>query len=72
MRKSRRAGPAPVYGHDRSALLEPASVALLAAGLKQSQLSTVLGFIAVLFATVNAVGGYMVTHRMLAMFRKKK
>ena len=46
--------------------------ALLAAGLKQTQLSTVLGFIAVLFATVNLVGGYLVTHRMLAMFRRKK
>ena len=30
-----------------------------------------LGFIAVVFATVNVVGGYMVTQRMLQMFRRK-
>jgi len=45
--------------------------ALLAAGMKQTEWSTFLGLAAVIFATVNAVGGYMVTHRMLAMFRKK-
>ncbi|MEO1339212.1 MAG: proton-translocating transhydrogenase family protein, partial [Myxococcota bacterium] len=31
-----------------------------------------LGFAAVVFATINCVGGFMVTHRMLAMFQKKK
>ena len=31
-----------------------------------------LGFIAVLFATINVVGGFMVTDRMLKMFKKKK
>ena len=30
-----------------------------------------LGFIAVTLATVNVVGGFMVTHRMLAMFKKR-
>ncbi|MCA9122020.1 MAG: NAD(P) transhydrogenase subunit alpha [Planctomycetales bacterium] len=30
-----------------------------------------IGFIAVTLATVNAVGGFMVTHRMLAMFKKR-
>ena len=30
-----------------------------------------LGFTALIFATVNVVGGFLVTHRMLAMFRKK-
>ncbi len=45
--------------------------ALLAAGLQQSELSTVLGVAAVIFASINAVGGFMVTHRMLAMFRKR-
>ena len=45
--------------------------ALLAAGLQHSMLSTVLGFIAVVLATVNVVGGFLVTHRMLAMFRRK-
>ena len=45
--------------------------ALLAAGMEHSQLSTILGIAAVIFATLNAVGGFLVTHRMLAMFRKK-
>ena len=31
----------------------------------------ILGLLAVIFATINVVGGYAVTHRMLAMFRKK-
>ena len=34
-------------------------------------LSQVLSFIAVAFATMNVVGGYVVTDRMLQMFRKK-
>ena len=45
--------------------------ALLAAGMEHSQLATILGIAAVVFATLNAVGGFLVTHRMLAMFRKK-
>ena len=45
--------------------------AVLSAGLKYSLLTTVLGFLAVVFATINAVGGFMVPHRMLAMFRRK-
>ena len=32
----------------------------------------VLGFLAVVFATINVVGGYLVTDRMLAMFKTKK
>ena len=31
----------------------------------------VLGFLAIIFATINVVGGYMVTDRMLGMFKKK-
>ena len=46
--------------------------AILLAGSKESSLTTVLGFIAVIFATINVFGGFYVTHRMLAMFRKKK
>ena len=34
-------------------------------------ISTTLGFIAVVFAMVNVVGGFLVTHRMLGMFKKK-
>lgn len=32
----------------------------------------VLGFFAVIFATINVVGGYVVTNRMLEMFKKKE
>ncbi len=45
--------------------------ALLSAGLGHSTLTTVLGFLAVVFATTNVVGGFLVTHRMLEMFRRK-
>ncbi len=45
--------------------------ALTAAGSGHGTLSTVLGCIAVVLATVNAVGGFVVSHRMLSMFRKK-
>lgn len=46
--------------------------ALLLAGAQQGILTDWLGFAAVVFATINAVGGFMVTHRMLGMFQKKK
>lgn len=46
--------------------------AILSAGTRLTLLTTVLGFIAVVFATINVVGGFMVTHRMLKMFRRKK
>ena len=45
--------------------------ALVAAGYQQTTWTAILGFIAVTFAAINVVGGYMVTHRMLAMFRRK-
>ncbi|MEE8584932.1 MAG: NAD(P) transhydrogenase subunit alpha [Acidobacteriota bacterium] len=45
--------------------------ALLASGSGGDQLSVILGTLAVGFATINVVGGYMVTNRMLAMFKKK-
>ena len=45
--------------------------ALLAAGAKETTLTTILGVTAVVFATVNVVGGFLVTHRMLKMFRRK-
>ncbi len=46
--------------------------ALLAAGHEERTLSTALGFVAIVFATVNVVGGFLVTNRMLGMFKKKK
>lgn len=42
--------------------------ALLAAGQSGPALQTVLGTLAVALATINVVGGYLVTDRMLAMF----
>ena len=46
--------------------------ALLDAGsVSDGDVSTVLGSIAVAVATINVVGGYLVTDRMLGMFRKK-
>ena len=46
--------------------------ALLAAGTNlDNRLNTILGVAAVTFATINVVGGYLVTDRMLAMFKSK-
>jgi NAD(P) transhydrogenase subunit alpha len=45
--------------------------ALLSAGTQHTWLTTSLGFLAVVFAAINVFGGFYVTHRMLAMFRKK-
>jgi len=45
--------------------------ALVASGAKQFGLATVLGTTAVAFAMINVVGGFLVTHRMLKMFKKK-
>ena len=46
--------------------------AMVVAGEGYSLLGTVLGILAVAFATVNIVGGFMVTDRMLQMFKKDK
>lgn len=46
--------------------------AVIASGAQSSFWATVLGTLAVAFATINVVGGYMVTNRMLAMFKKKE
>ncbi len=45
--------------------------ALISAGSQHTALTTVLGFTAVVFAMINVVGGFLVTHRMLGMFRRK-
>ena len=45
--------------------------ALIAAGSDAGLLINVLGCIAVVLATINVVGGFMVTNRMLAMFKRK-
>ena len=44
--------------------------ALLSAG-EHTGLATYLGLAAVSFATINVVGGFMVTHRMLGMFKRR-
>lgn len=46
--------------------------ALIAVGASQSGFSQMMGFIAVVLASVNILGGFLVTRRMLAMFRKKE
>ncbi|RLJ70608.1 NAD(P) transhydrogenase subunit alpha [Hydrogenivirga caldilitoris] len=46
--------------------------ALISAGSHHTTLTTLLGFVALVFATVNVVGGFLVTHRMLEMFRRKE
>jgi len=46
--------------------------AILVASQSESTLGMLLGMFAVFLATVNVVGGFMVTNRMLVMFKKKK
>jgi NAD(P) transhydrogenase subunit alpha len=45
--------------------------AILATGLSDSVAAKIFGFLAVTLAAVNISGGFMVTRRMLAMFKKK-
>ncbi|RMG41160.1 MAG: NAD(P) transhydrogenase subunit alpha [Planctomycetota bacterium] len=46
--------------------------ALLAAGEGATTVAKALGVVAVVLATINVVGGFLVTHRMLGMFRRRK
>ena len=46
--------------------------AIIAVGPNELSLSKILGFIAMVLAAVNIFGGFAVTQRMLAMYRKKK
>ncbi|RUM23621.1 NAD(P) transhydrogenase subunit alpha [Rhizobium vallis] len=45
--------------------------ALLAVGISESGLATGFGFVALVLVSVNIFGGFLVTQRMLAMYRKK-
>jgi NAD(P) transhydrogenase subunit alpha len=45
--------------------------ALIAAGGANITVASVLGTIAIILATVNVVGGFLVTNRMLSMFRRR-
>jgi H+-translocating NAD(P) transhydrogenase subunit alpha len=46
--------------------------AIIVMGQAEGMLSLILGFIAVMMGTLNVVGGFVVTDRMLEMFKKKK
>jgi NAD(P) transhydrogenase subunit alpha len=46
--------------------------AILVSGNGAAMLSKVLGTIAVMFATINIVAGFLITDRMLKMFKKKE
>ena len=45
--------------------------AMLIAGSADSTLEQILAFVAVVFGTINVVGGFLVTDRMLEMFKRK-
>ena len=45
---------------------------IVAAGGNYGRVSTILGFVAVTTATINVVGGFVITDRMLRMFKRKK
>ena len=45
--------------------------AMLIVGTADSTIEQVLGFVAVVFGTINVVGGFLVTDRMLEMFKSK-
>ena len=46
-------------------------IGAMVAVASSSTLTTALGFSALVLAAINVVGGFLVTHRMLEMFRKK-
>jgi NAD(P) transhydrogenase subunit alpha len=45
--------------------------AIVVAGYQGGAFASLLGLLAVTFATINVVGGFLVTHRMLSMFKKR-
>jgi H+-translocating NAD(P) transhydrogenase subunit alpha len=45
---------------------------LVAAGSHRSLVATILGFVAVVAATSNIVGGFLITDRMLKMFKRRE
>jgi NAD(P) transhydrogenase subunit alpha len=44
---------------------------ILAGSMTNPQLAKIMAMVAVVFASINVVGGFLVTHRMLKMFQKK-
>ena len=49
-----------------------AVAAIVVAGAMATSFGTIVGLLALLLAMINVVGGFVVTHRMLAMFNPKK
>jgi NAD(P) transhydrogenase subunit alpha len=45
---------------------------IIVMGQAENNISLILGFLAVVLGTINVVGGFVVTDRMLEMFKKKK
>ncbi len=45
--------------------------AIIVAGVREWNLSVILGLVAVILATINVVGGFLVTDRMLKMFKRR-
>jgi len=46
--------------------------ALISAGAEHTTLASILGVVAVALATINVVGGFLVTNRMLGMFKSRE
>lgn len=46
--------------------------AIIVSGTGDGTTAAILGFLAVTFATINVVGGFLVTDRMLEMFKRKE
>tara|TARA_B100000989_G_scaffold265157_1_gene217902 strand:+ start:349 stop:654 length:306 start_codon:yes stop_codon:yes gene_type:complete len=46
--------------------------AIIAAGPSEINFSSVMGFFAIILASINIFGGFVVSHRMLSMFKKKE
>ena len=55
-----------------SAIAIVGSLVIAGGGEQQDTVATVLGAVAVFCSTVNIVGGYLITYRMLSMFKKSK
>ena len=45
--------------------------AIIAAGPEEINFSSLMGFLAIILASINIFGGFVVSHRMLSMFKKK-
>ena len=46
--------------------------AIIAAGPSEINFSSIMGFFAIILASINIFGGFVVSHRMLSMFKKKE